>query len=123
LRIVGIGASAGGFAAVTTALGALPDAFPAAVLVVIHTGPAGIPRRELRTMEAVPQMMAFACPSCGGAISETEEEGQARHACHIAALTSTQPQARLSAALRRSSRRKTRSGPNGSPRRTSRRRM
>jgi two-component system chemotaxis response regulator CheB len=41
-RIVVIGASAGGFEAVRTVLGGLPDGFPAAVLVVIHTGPAGI---------------------------------------------------------------------------------
>jgi CheB methylesterase len=41
-RIVVVGASAGGFEAVRTVLGGLPDDFPAAVLVVIHTGPNGI---------------------------------------------------------------------------------
>jgi two-component system chemotaxis response regulator CheB len=41
-RIVVIGASAGGFEAVRAVLEALPDDFPAAVLVVIHTGPNGV---------------------------------------------------------------------------------
>ena len=41
-KIVVIGASAGGFEAVSAVLGELPVDLPAAVLVVIHTGPGGI---------------------------------------------------------------------------------
>jgi len=41
-RIIVIGASAGGFEAVSTVLGSLSEDLPASVLVVIHTGPGGI---------------------------------------------------------------------------------
>jgi two-component system chemotaxis response regulator CheB len=57
-RIVVIGASAGGFEAVSTVLDSLPEDLPASVLVVIHTGPGGILANAFRHRSALPVALA-----------------------------------------------------------------